>query len=282
MSRFDRRFTALKREGRAGLVVFVMGGDPDAETSRAIVEGLPGAGADLIEIGMPFSDPMADGPAIQQAGLRALGAGATMKHTLALARALRAKDGDVPIVLMGYYNPIYAYGTERFAADAAAAGVDGLIIVDLPPEEAGEFAPAAASNGLSIIRLATPTTDDARLPAVVDGASGFLYYVAVQGVTGTKAAAVDHVREALARIRRKTDLPVAVGFGIRTPAQAAAMAEVADAVVVGTAVVDAIAGALGKDGKPDPARPGPAAAAHDLVKALASAVRGARRAGAAQ
>ncbi|MBL8839360.1 MAG: tryptophan synthase subunit alpha [Alphaproteobacteria bacterium] len=282
MSRIERRFAALKREGRAGLVVFVMGGDPDAAASRAIVEGLPGAGADLIEIGMPFSDPMADGPAIQQAGLRALASGADMKATLALARSLRAKDADVPIVLMGYYNPIYAYGTDRFAADAAAAGVDGLIIVDLPPEEAGEFTPSATANGLSIIRLATPTTDEARLPAVVDGASGFLYYVAVQGVTGTKAAAVDHVREALARIRRKTGLPVAVGFGIRTPAQAAAMAEVADAVVVGTAVVDAIAAALGRDGRPDPAKASPAAAAHDLVKALAAAVRAARKAGAAQ
>jgi tryptophan synthase alpha chain len=282
VSRIAKRFEMLARERRAGLVVFVMGGDPDAATARAIVEGLPVAGADLIEIGMPFSDPMADGPAIQRAGLRALNAGADMRATLALAKALRAKDADTPLVLMGYYNPIFAYGPDRFAADAAAAGVDGLIIVDLPPEEAEEFRPAAAAQGLAIIRLATPTTDDARLPAVLDGAAGFLYYVAVQGVTGTKSAPADQVREALTRIRRHTALPLAVGFGIRTPAQAAAIAKVADAVVVGTALVDAIAATLGPDGKPAKDAATTARAAHDLVKALATAVRGARGANAAE
>ena len=220
--RIENRFAALRREGRAGLVTFVMAGDPDYDTAAKIMAGLPGAGADLIEIGMPFTDPMADGPAIQASGLRALKAGQTMVKTLSLVRDFRAKDTTTPVVLMGYYNPIYIYGVERFLADAMAAGVDGLIIVDLPPEEDAELCLPALKAGLNFIRLATPTTDDHRLPKVLTNTSGFVYYVSVTGITGTKAPDIARVTEAVARIKRHTDLPVAVGFGVRTAEQARA------------------------------------------------------------
>ncbi|MBM3525684.1 MAG: tryptophan synthase subunit alpha [Alphaproteobacteria bacterium] len=268
------RFEALKRDGRAGLVTYIMAGDPDAETTARILEGLPAAGADVIELGMPFSDPMADGPAIQAAGLRALAAGMTLKGTLALVRGFRAKDTATPIVLMGYFNVVFAYGIEAFMRDARAAGVDGLIIVDLPPEESLEATPQAKANGLDLIRLATPTSDDRRLPKVLEGASGFLYYVSILGVTGTRSIDDRAVADAVARLRRHTSLPIAVGFGIKNAASAAAIARVADAAVVGTALVQAIAGSLGSDGK---ATPDTATRALDLVRELARGVRGARQ-----
>jgi tryptophan synthase alpha chain len=272
--RLDARFAKLREEGRAGLVTFTMAGDPDFDTALAIARALPQAGADVIEIGMPFSDPMADGPAIQAAGLRALAGGMTLARTLDLVAAFRAGDRDTPVVLMGYFNPIDSFGAERFAARAAEAGADGLIIVDLPPEEAQELQPHAERHGLAMIRLATPTTDERRLQVVLNGASGFLYYVAVQGITGTKAAVAGSVAEAVARIRKHAKLPIAAGFGIRTPEQAAAMAQGVDAVVVGTAVVDVIAKS------PDRA----AAVRHvaGFVGSLAAAIRGARRARAMQ
>ncbi len=265
-TRIDARFAALKAEARAGLVTFVTAGDPDHETSLAILKGLPAAGADLVELGMPFSDPMADGPAIQASSLRALKAGATMKKTLALVRAFRAGDEKTPVVLMGYYNPIYAYGGERFLADAKAAGVDGLIIVDLPPEEDEELCLPALKKGLSFIRLATPTTDDKRLPAVLANTSGFVYYVSITGITGTRAGETAVLGQAVARLHRHTELPVAIGFGIRTPEQAAEVARIADGVVVGSALVDAVV------------EKGGTAAERVLARAsaLAKAVRGAR------
>ncbi|GIL39960.1 tryptophan synthase subunit alpha [Roseiterribacter gracilis] len=269
MSRIATRFAELRAANRAGLVTFVTAGDPTLELSLNIVCGLPAAGADVIEIGMPFTDPMADGPAIQAAGLRALAAGTTMVKTLALVRAFRAGDNATPIVLMGYLNPVLAYGPDRFAADAAEAGVDGLILVDLPPEEEDELAPALAKNGLSLVRLATPTTDAARLPTVVGGAQGFVYYVAVAGVTGTKSAAIGSIESAVTRIKAATDLPVAVGFGIRDAASAAAIARVADAAVVGSAIVDVIANQLDADDLP--------AQVHGFVAELARGVRGARQ-----
>jgi len=274
VSRLQPRFEALKRDGRAGLVTYIMAGDPDAETTARILEGLPAAGADVIELGMPFSDPMADGPAIQAAGLRALAAGMTLKGTLALVRGFRAKDTATPIVLMGYFNVVFAYGIEAFMRDARAAGVDGLIIVDLPPEESLEATPQAKANGLDLIRLATPTSDDRRLPKVLEGASGFLYYVSILGVTGTRSIDDRAVADAVARLRRHTSLPIAVGFGIKNAASAAAIARVADAAVVGTALVQAIAGSLGSDGK---ATPDTATRALDLVRELARGVRGARQ-----
>src|SRR5947199_6737498 len=225
MSRIERRFAQLKQEGRAGLVIFLTAGDPDPDTSFALLSSLAEAGADLIEIGMPFSDPMADGPSVQAAGLRALKAGTTLRGTLAMVRRLRERDPDTPYVLMGYYNPIYRYGVEAFAKDAVAAGVDGAIIVDLPPEEDEELAGPARAAGLDIVRLATPTSDEARLPAVVNHASGFIYYVAITGITGTRSADAASVRVAVDRLRRFTELPVAVGFGIRTPSQAAEVAK---------------------------------------------------------
>jgi len=240
-SRIDRRFARLRAEGRGGLVTFITAGDPDIETSARILAGLPAAGADLIELGMPFSDPMADGPAIQASSLRALKQGITLQRTLAMVRAFRAQDDDTPIVLMGYYNPIYSYGVPAFCADAKAAGVDGLIIVDLPPEEDGELCLPALDAGLNWVRLTTPTTDDMRLPTVLGHASGFVYYVSILGITGTRSASDAAIREAVQRLRRHTDLPVAVGFGIRTPAQAQAVAAVADAAVVGSAIVDLVA-----------------------------------------
>ncbi len=272
--RMDRRFAALRREGRAALVTFTMAGDPDAATSLAILKALPKAGADVIELGMPFTDPMADGPAIQAAGLRALQAGQDMKKTLAIVREFRAGDDTTPIVLMGYFNPIYVYGVDKFLADAKAAGVDGLIVVDLPPEEDGELCLPALRAGLNFIRLATPTTDDKRLPAVLTNTSGFVYYVSIAGITGAAAPDPGRVSGAVARIKRHTGLPVCVGFGVRSAAQARAIAEYADGVVVGSALVDAAHRSLGPDGKPTA---GTVTAVTDLVRALAEGVRGARR-----
>jgi tryptophan synthase alpha chain len=273
-TRIDRRFAALKDEGRAALVTFTMAGDPDYDTSLALAKALPQAGADVIELGMPFTDPMADGPAIQAAGVRALAAGQTMKKTLALVRAFRAGDDATPIVLMGYYNPIYIYGVDKFLADAKAAGVDGLIVVDLPPEEDEELCLPALRAGLNFIRLATPTTDDRRLPAVLANTSGFVYYVSVAGITGAAAPNAQRVGEAVARIKRVTKLPVAVGFGVRNAQAAAEIARGADGVVVGSALVDALKQSLDRNGKPT-ART--VAAVTGLVADLAAGVRTARR-----
>jgi len=273
-SRMERRFAALAAEGRGGLVTFVTAGDPDAQTAQALVAGLPAAGADVIELGMPFSDPMADGPSVQASSQRALAAGMTLSKTLDLVRGFRNADQDTPIVLMGYYNPIYSYGVERFLADASGAGVDGLILVDLPPEEDDELCLPAIDAGLHWIRLATPTTDEARLPAVLANASGFLYYVSILGITGTRSASGDAVRQAVARLKRHTDLPVAVGFGIKTPAQAGEIAAVADAAVVGSALVDRIRAGLDANGR---AKPGLVEDVLGLVRELSQAVRAARR-----
>jgi tryptophan synthase alpha chain len=272
--RIARRFAALRAEGRAGLVTFLTAGDPDHATSARLIKGLPAAGADLIEIGMPFSDPMADGPAIQAAGLRALAAGQDMKKTLAAVREFRTGDNDTPIVLMGYYNPIYIYGVDKFLADAKTAGVDGLIIVDLPPEEDAELCLPALKAGINFIRLATPTTDDKRLPAVLTNTSGFVYYVSITGITGSAAPDPGRVSGAVARIKRHTKLPVCVGFGVRSAEQARAIAEHADGVVVGSALIDAASKNLGPDGKPTTAT---VTAVADLVRTLADGVRGARR-----
>ena len=248
-TRIEKRFAALKREGRAALVTFTMAGDPDYATALALAQALPKAGADVIELGMPFTDPMADGPAIQAAGVRALAAGQNTKKTLELVRQFRAGDDETPIVLMGYYNPIYIYGVDKFLADAKAAGVDGLIVVDLPPEEDAELCIPALKAGLNFIRLATPTTDDKRLPAVLNNTSGFVYYVSITGITGAAAPDTGKVTAAVARIKRHTKLPVAVGFGVRTAEQARAIAEGADGVVVGSALVSAVKDSLGQDGK---------------------------------
>jgi len=273
-TRIDRRFAALKEKGRAALVTFVMAGDPDYEHCLAILKALPGAGADIIELGMPFTDPMADGPAIQAAGLRALKSGQNMPRTLALVREFRVADGTIPIVLMGYYNPIYIYGVERFLADAKGAGVDGLIVVDLPPEEDQELCLPAREAGLNFIRLATPTTDDKRLPTVLGNTSGFIYYVSITGITGAAAPDSGKVAEAVARIKRHTQLPVCVGFGVRTAEQARAIARHADGVVVGSALVEAVRTNLDGDGRPNIAM---TKAVADLVRALADGVRGAQR-----
>jgi tryptophan synthase alpha chain len=273
-TRIDRRFAALKDEGRAALVTFTMAGDPDYDTSLALAKALPQAGADVIELGMPFTDPMADGPAVQAAGVRALAAGQTMRKTLALVRAFRAGDDATPIVLMGYFNPIYLYGVDKFLADAKAAGVDGLIVVDLPPEEDEELCLPALRAGLNFIRLATPTTDDKRLPAVLSNTSGFVYYVSVAGITGSAAPDPKRVTEAVARIKRHTPLPVAVGFGVRTAQAASALARGADGVVVGSALVDALKKTLDAGGKPTG---GTVAAVTDLVAELAAGVRSAGR-----
>jgi tryptophan synthase alpha chain len=248
--RIDRRFAALKAEGRAGFVTFVTAGDPDYKTSKAILFGLPKAGADVIELGMPFSDPMADGPAIQQSSLRSLRSGGSLKGTIDLVREFRREDDATPIVLMGYFNPIYTYGIAAFVKDAAAAGVDGLIVVDLPPEEETELTAPAKAAGIDLIHLTAPTTTDERLPKVVGQAGGFVYYVSVTGVTGTKSAAATDIEAAIARIRRHTKLPIAVGFGIRTSDQAAAVARVADAAVVGSALVNKVVEGLDASGKP--------------------------------
>lgn len=248
-NRISTTIAATRAAKRAALVTFIMAGDPDHDTTAKILAELPKAGADIIELGMPFSDPMADGPSIQAAGIRALKGGATMVKTLSLVRNFRTQDSTTPIVLMGYFNPILAYQPEKFLADAAAAGVDGLILVDLPPEEDADFRAKANKLGIDIIRLATPTTDAARLPKVLDGASGFLYYVSIAGITGTKSATVDHVRSALTAIRNHTAMPLAVGFGIKTPEQLAELAAFADGVIVGSALVDRIAANLDGNGK---------------------------------
>ncbi|MDF1587255.1 tryptophan synthase subunit alpha [Marinimicrococcus flavescens] len=272
--RIDARFKALKEEGRAGLVTFLCAGDPDIPTFETILAGLPQAGADLIEIGMPFSDPMADGPAIQAGNLRALKNGISVARTLEIVRRFRAADPATPIILMGYYNPIHHYGRHGFLDDAKEAGVDGLIIVDLPPEEDEELCLPALERGLNFIRLATPTTDAKRLPAVLANTSGFLYYVSLTGITGVKSAAAGEVGEAVARLRASTDLPIAVGFGIREPEQAAAIARHADAAVVGSALVSELASCLDEEGRP---QPGLVEAVLGKVQALAQGVRGARR-----
>jgi len=271
-SRIEKRFAALKAEGRGALVTFVTAGDPDQKTAREIVLGLPAAGADIIELGMPFSDPMADGPSVQASSLRALKAGATLANTLELVAAFRAEDQNTPIILMGYFNPIYIYGVDAFLTDAKAAGIDGLIIVDLPPEEDSELCKPAIDAGIRWIRLATPTTDDERLPKVLNNASGFIYYVSILGVTGSASTPEDATRKAVMRLKSHTDLPVAVGFGIKTPEMAATIAKSADAAVVGSAIVDRVLEGLDADGKP-----GPDTARNVLsfVSELAAGVRGA-------
>jgi tryptophan synthase alpha chain len=274
-TRIDARFAELRKQGRSAFVTYVMAGDPDPATSLEIVKALPKAGAEIIELGIPFTDPMADGPSIQAAGLRALKAGMTLKKTLEMVRAFRKGDDATPLVLMGYYNPIYIHGVDRFLADAKSAGVDGLIIVDLPPEEDTELCLPAMKAGLNFIRLATPTTDDRRLPAVLANTSGFVYYVSITGITGAAGADAKVVGEAVSRIKRHTKLPVCVGFGIRTPESARGIAEKADGAVVGTALVDALRGSLDADGH---ATAGSVAAVADLVAALAQGVRGARQA----
>ena len=273
-SRIDRRFQALAAEGRPALVTFVTAGDPDLETSQKIVEALPGAGADLIELGMPFSDPMADGVAIQASGQRALKGGQTLRKTLAMVKRFRETDAETPIILMGYYNPIYIYGNEAFLADAKTAGVDGLIVVDLPPEADDELCVPAMKYGISFIRLATPTTDDRRLPAVLNNTSGFVYYVSVLGITGTQAPDAGKVSAAVARIKRHTKLPVAVGFGVRNAESARAIAAGADGVVVGSALVDVLRASLDSHGK---AGPDTVKAVAALVSDIAGGVRSAKR-----
>jgi len=274
-TRIDTRMAELKQQGRAAFVTFLMAGDPDPATSLSIVKALPQAGADIIEIGMPFTDPMADGPAIQAAGLRALKAGMTLNKTLDLVRRFREDDDVTPIVLMGYYNPIYIHGVDRFLVDAKAAGIDGLIVVDLPPEEDEELCIPAMKAGLNFIRLATPTTDDQRLPAVLANTSGFVYYVSITGITGSAAANAAQVTGAVARIKRHTALPVCVGFGIRTPEAARDIAQAADGAVVGSALIDALRANLDAEGR---ATGKTVSAVAELTAALAQGVRGAPRA----
>jgi tryptophan synthase alpha chain len=271
--RIETLFKTCASEGRGALGVYISAGDPDLETGQAIMDGLPDAGADMIEFGMPFTDPMADGPAVQAAGLRALAAGTTLVKVLDMVRTFRTKHADTPIILMGYYNPIYSYGVDRFLADAKAAGVDGMIVVDLPPEEDDELCLPSLKAGLAFIRLATPTTDDVRLPTVLNHTAGFVYYVSITGVTGTAEVPIDIVKAAITRLKSHTDLPIAVGFGIRTPEQAGAVAQTADAAIVGSAVVDTIKNSLDDQGRatdrtvPDTL---------GFVASLAKGVRGAR------
>jgi tryptophan synthase alpha chain len=274
-TRIDARFVELKKQGRSAFITFVMAGDPDPATSLAIVKALPKAGSDIIEIGMPFTDPMADGPAIQAAGQRALKAGMTLKKTLSMVREFRKTDDSTPLVLMGYYNPIYIYGVEKFLVDAKSAGIDGLIVVDLPPEEDAELCLPAMEAGLNFIRLATPTTDDKRLPAVLANTSGFVYYVSITGITGSAIADSAAVGQAVARIKRHTKLPVCVGFGIRTPEAARAIASSADGAVVGSALVEALRNSLDEQGKAG-AKTVDAVAV--LATALADGVRQAKQA----
>jgi tryptophan synthase alpha chain len=270
MSRIATRFADLKRQGRGALIPFLEAWDPDQATSMALLRGMPEAGADLIEIGMPFTDPMADGPIIQAAGKRGLAAGVKVAHVLTMVREFRSADETTPVVLMGYLNPILSYGTERFCADAARAGVDGLIIVDLPTEEADLLLPYTNAGGLDFIRLIAPTTDDERLPHVLSGSSGFVYYVSITGITGTTSATEEHLEAAIPRLRRATDLPIAVGFGVRTPQQAATAARVADAAVVASALIDTLAANLNADGR---ALPAAVEKVLDQVRGLAAAVR---------
>jgi len=272
-TRIDRRFEKLAAEGRPALVTYFMGGDPDYATSLKIMKALPKAGADVIELGMPFSDPMADGPAIQAAGLRALKAGQTLAKTLQMAAEFRTGDDETPIVMMGYYNPIYIYGVDRFLADAKASGVDGLIVVDLPPEMDAELCVPALKAGLNFIRLATPTTDDKRLPKVLENTSGFVYYVSMTGITGSALVDTAKVDTAVQRIKRHTKLPICVGFGVKTAEQARVIGASADGVVVGTAIVNAVANVLGQNGK---TTADPAEAVATLVNGLAQGVRAAR------
>jgi tryptophan synthase alpha chain len=272
-TRIERRFASLKAAGRGGLVTFVTAGDPNYDLSFDLLRQLPGAGADVIELGMPFTDPMADGPAIQASSLRALRQGMSLRKTLRLVRDFRVGDAETPIILMGYYNPIYTYGVPAFLKDAKAAGVDGLIVVDLPPEEDEELCIPALKAGLNFIRLATPTTDDRRLPTVLRNTSGFVYYVSIAGITGTRSAANADVSSAVARLKRHTDLPVAVGFGIKTADQAEAIAKVADAAVVGSALVSRIATHVDENGRASPKAVEDTLA---LVRELAAGVRRAR------
>ena len=275
MSRIAARFADLRAQNRGALITFIEAWDPDEATSLALLRGMPAAGADLIEIGCPFTDPMADGPTIQVAGKRALKAGAKMPHTLAMVRDFRREDSSTPIVLMGYLNPILSYGVEKFCVDAAAAGVDGLIVVDLPSEEADLMVPLATASGLDIIRLVAPTTDEARLPKVLNGSSGFVYYVSITGITGTRTASAEDLADAIPKVRQATDLPIAIGFGVRTPAQAAAAVRAADAAVVASALIETLASTLDAEGR---ARPETVGRVLDQVRALAEGVRGARRA----
>jgi tryptophan synthase alpha chain len=276
-TRIDRRMAKLKADGRPALVTYIMGGDPDYETSLSIMKALPASGSDVIELGMPFSDPMADGPAIQAAGLRALKGGQTLARTLKMASEFRAGDDETPIVLMGYYNPIYIYGVDRFLADAKASGIDGLIVVDLPPEMDEELCIPALKAGVNFIRLATPTTDDKRLPKVLENTSGFVYYVSMTGITGSALADTAKVSAAVTRIKSHTALPVCVGFGVKTAEQARVIGASADGVVVGTAIVNAIANVLGPKGEKTA---DPAEAVATLVSGLAQGVRSARLAAA--
>lgn len=271
MSRIAAKFADLKKQGRGALIPFVEAWDPDQETSTQLLLGMPGAGADLIEIGMPFTDPMADGPIIQAAAKRALVSGVKVRFILDMVRTFRVQDQTTPIVLMGYLNPILSYGPEKFCVDAAKAGVDGMIIVDLPPEESDLILPFTNANGLDFIRLVAPTTDDARLPHVLNGSSGFVYYVSITGITGTRSASTAQLSEAIPRIRRVTDLPIAIGFGVRSPAQAAEASRVADAAVVASALIDTMAHSLDDKGK---ALPGTVEKILGQVRALAAGVRG--------
>ena len=275
MSRIAARFAALKQEGRGALIPFLEAWDPDEATSMALLRGMPAAGADLIEIGMPFTDPMADGPIIQAAGKRALQAGVKVARVLDMVRAFRRDDDATPVILMGYLNPILSYGPERFCADAAAAGVDGLIVVDLPPEELELLLPHASVHDIDFIRLVAPTTDDQRLPQVLNGSSGFVYYVAITGITGTRSATAEHLAAAIPRVRKATGLPIAIGFGVRSPLQAAEAVRVADAAVVASALIDTLAANLDAQGK---AKPEAVGKVLDQVRGLAAGVRGARSA----
>ena len=276
--RIAARFARLKAEGRGALIPFVEAYDPDRETSMALLRGMPAAGADLIEIGVPFTDPAADGPIIQLAGQRALKAGGSLEGALGMVREFRHEDGDTPIVFMGYLNPILAYGAERFCQDAAQVGVDGVIVVDMPPEEADELAPHLRATGLDLVRLVSPTTDDARLPRVLGQAGGFVYYVAIAGITGTRSATAEDLARAIPRVRAHTDLPIAIGFGVRTPEQVAQAVQVADGAVVASALIDTLASTLDGEGRsgPDTVR-----RVLDQVRGLAEATRGARTAAAA-
>jgi tryptophan synthase alpha chain len=270
MSRIAARFAEVKRAGRGALIPFLEAWDPDQATSQAILHGMPEAGADLIEIGMPFTDPMADGPIVQAAGKRGLLAGVKVRDVLGMVRTFRAVENATPVILMGYLNPILSYGPEKFCRDAAASGVDGLIVVDLPPEESDMLLPFARANGLDLIRLVAPTTDDARLPLVMQGSSGFVYYVAITGITGTRSATSEHLAQAIPRVRKATDLPIAIGFGVRTPTQAAEASRIADAAVVASALIDTLSHHLDADGH---AKPDAVTAVLNQVRDLAAAVR---------